>query len=213
MLFDTFHCIFPGKAHYRAKKWTSKYHWNAWVSQVSLWYCTAAIKHNNSFEMMVGLFGNWVESLLFQLSYDGLYSGPGPPPDLGALTFTSSKTLRCIVSRWWLVWLRALFLRLHFSLFSSSPSALIIPPTRKCCSGGLSVEPSQKHKSSFIAFYRLLHHRKCRVECTEMVTESLFLFSYSLFANNNFVRYHHQLAGVCNDKCSSLSDLSSAKMF
>lgn len=127
---------------------------------------------------MVGLFGNWVESLLFQLSYDGLYSGPGPPPDLGALTFTPPKTLWCIVSRWWLVWLRALFLRLHFSLFSSSPSALIIPPTRKCCSGGLSVEPSQKHKSSFIAFYRLLHHRKCRVECTEMVTVSFLFFLF-----------------------------------
>lgn len=130
------HTLF--KAHYRAKKWTSKYHWNAWVSQVSLWYCTAVIKHNNSFEMMVGLFGNWVESLLFQLSYDGLYSGPGLPPDLSALTFTPPKTLRCIVSRWWLVWLCALFLRLHCSVFSSSPSALIIPPHANAAVEGLA---------------------------------------------------------------------------
>lgn len=109
---------------------------------------------------------------------------------------------------WWFVWLLALFLRLHFSVFSSSPRALIIPPTRKCCSGGLSMEPSQEHKSSFIAFYRLLHHRKCRVECTEMVTESLFFFSYWLFTNNSFAHYYHQLAGVCNDRFSSLADFS-----
>lgn len=103
-----------------------------------------------------------------------------PPPDLSALTFTPPKTLRCIVSRWWIVRLRALFLCLHFSVFSSSPSALIIPPTRKCCSGGLSVAPSQKHKSSFIAFYRLLHHRKCRVECAENGDRVSFLFFLSI---------------------------------
>lgn len=52
-----------------------------------------------------------------------------------------------------------LFLHLHFSISSSSPGALVLSPTRKCCSGGFTPEPSQEHKSSFIAFY-------CTVEST-----------------------------------------------
>lgn len=101
---------------------------------------------------------------------------------------------------WWrLDWLLALFLRLfHFQFFTSRTHD---NPHVQMLQWGLSVEPSQEHKSSFIAFYRLLPHRKCRVECTEVVTVSS-LFPYWLLANNNPAQYHHQLAGGCNGRIS-----------
>lgn len=92
------------------------------------------------------------------------------PAGLCALTFTFSGMFQRVV----LMVIRLIFHCLYTHTFSSSPRVAIIPP-HKHCSRGLSVEPSQEHKSSFIAFYRLLHHSKCRVECTEMVTVS-FLF-------------------------------------
>lgn len=152
---------------------------------------------------MAGLLGNFVESLMFQLSDNGLHRTPSRPqwPYIHL-----SRNGSCIVPVAISLIARSVSAPtlLHFQFFTS---CTYNNPTRKCCSVRLSVEPSQEHKSSFIAFYRLLHHRKRSVECTEMVTVS-FLFSYWLFANNNFAQYYHLLAGVCNYMVSSSADLS-----
>lgn len=92
--------------------------------------------HRNSWHIHVGFF-DIVKLLKMQtihFRWWGVWCSIWPPSGTRPLLTSvpsRSPLLKCysVSCRWWLVWFFTLSLRPHFSIFSSSPRAVIIPPS------------------------------------------------------------------------------------